>query len=206
MTRFLSSCLLLIAVALPASASQQQAIDELAQRLNQMQSLSAQFMQTTRGQQTREQTLSGELSAQKPGKFRWLVKQPYQQTIVSDGRHVHIYDPDLEQLIIKPLGSSFGETPALLFSGNSQELNKQFTASKSLQNGITTYVLKPRSKDALFSRLTVAFNGQLPTSLILHDASGTQTEVKFIQAKYNAALPPSQFNFVAPSGTDIIRE
>lgn len=199
-------CVFVAVFVFSPAAQAAAAIDELAQRLGKLQSLQAQFVQTTRGKQTQEQSLLGELVAKKPGQFRWVVRQPYQQTIVSDGQLVRIYDPDLEQLLVKPLGQSWGETPALLFSGKADELKKQFTAVRHQQGVQVTYTLKPRAKDAMFNELVLAFNGTAPSQLSLRDASGTQTDVKFYEVKYNPVLTNSLFNFVPPKGTDIIHE
>ena len=48
--------------------------------------------------------------------------QPFEQQIISNNREVRIYDPDLEQLTIKPVNKDMTVTPLLLFSDNKQKI------------------------------------------------------------------------------------
>jgi hypothetical protein len=45
---------------------------------------------------------------QRPGKFRWSYDKPYKQLLVSDGSKLWSYDPDLNQVSVKKLGTAFG--------------------------------------------------------------------------------------------------
>ena len=117
-----------------------------------------------------------------------------------------IYDPDLAQLMIRPLGEAWGETPALLFTGDAAMLAKQFSVRQSQNGAITTFHLSPRAKDSLFTELNLSFKGDLPQSMTLLDAGNQRTEVAFFKAKRNVTLSNERFTFTPPAGTDIIRE
>lgn len=178
----------------------------LSARLQSLKTFSTDFTQSTHNRGALDKVLTGTLQARKPGQFRWEVKQPFMQLIVADGTSVFIYDPDLAQLMIRPLGEAWGETPALLFTGDASTLAKQFTVRKSQHGLVTTFHLSPRAKDSLFTELNLSFKGDLPQSMTLLDAGNQRTEVDFLNAQRNIALNDSRFQFTPPPGTDIIRE
>lgn len=193
-------------IAIKIATPQQAASAALSARLQALRTLSTEFTQTTQSRGTPDKVLTGTLQARKPGQFRWEVKQPFSQLIVADGSSVFIYDPDLAQLLIRPLGDAWGETPALLFTGNANLLAKQFSVRQSQQGALTTFHLSPRAKDSLFTELNLVFKGDLPLSMQLLDSANQRTEVAFFNAKRNVTLSNSRFQFTAPPGTDIIRE
>lgn len=197
-----------VATAKPAQTAVQEkaASAALSARLKALKTLSTEFTQTTQSRGTANKVLTGTLQARKPGQFRWEVKQPFSQLIVADGTSVFIYDPDLAQLMIRPLGEAWGETPALLFTGDASTLATQFSVRQSQNGAITTFHLSPRAKDSLFTELNLSFKGDLPQSMTLLDAGNQRTEVAFFKAKRNVTLSDDRFTFTPPAGTDIIRE
>ncbi|REH36847.1 outer membrane lipoprotein carrier protein [Paraperlucidibaca baekdonensis] len=187
-------------------AQEQAASAALAARLAAMKTLSTSFTQTTQSRGAPDKVLTGTLQARKPGQFRWEVKQPFSQLIVADGTSVFIYDPDLQQLLVRPLGEAWGETPALLFTGDASQLAEQFRVRDSQRGAMTTYHLTPRAKDSLFTELNLSFKGDLPHAMTLLDAGNQRTEVAFFKPQRNITLRDEQFSFTPPAGTDIIRE
>lgn len=196
----------LLALAIPVQALAD-AGSELSKRLQGMKTLQAEFTQTSQLSGGRNsEVVVGSLAAQKPGLFRWEVRQPYQQLIVSDGKDVRVHDPDLQQMTIKPLGQELGQTPALLFSGDVRALEKQFSIQQKAVGELTEFVLTPKAKDSVFANVSLQFKGSLPFAMNLHDSMGQKTHIEFNKPRLNAPVAASQFRFVPPAGTDIIRE
>ncbi len=86
--------------------------------LGSLKTLSADFVQLVqdkRGQLTDRAT--GTLTLSRPDRFRWDYREPYEQTIVADGRKLWLYDPDLQQVTVRSLEQGLGATPAMLLSG-----------------------------------------------------------------------------------------
>jgi outer membrane lipoprotein-sorting protein len=52
-----------------------------------------------------------------------------EQTMVSDGKKVTLWDPDLEQATIKKLDERLTQTPALLLSGDVSKISQSFDIS-----------------------------------------------------------------------------
>ena len=117
--------------AAPVAASEQQATTSLVKQLSGIQSISSNFEQTTKvtnsskapkkqglSAQHMNQTFKGVMKVERPGKFYWETTSPAKQTIVTSGKTVWIYDPDLQQAVRQTLDEQVANTPALLLSGN----------------------------------------------------------------------------------------
>ncbi len=70
------------------------------------------------------------MALQRPGKFRWEVVKPNAQLIIANGSRLWIYDPDLEQVIIRAFKHATGQTPALLLSDDNATLSKDFNVQQ----------------------------------------------------------------------------
>lgn len=202
--------------AAPA-ASEQQATANLVRQLSSVKSFTANFEQTTKVTQTGKvaekkglsaqhmnQTFKGVMKVERPGRFYWQTMSPAKQTIVTTGKTVWIYDPDLQQAVRQNLDDQVANTPALLLSGNTQQIQKAYRITQP-DAGKTYYTLYPKQKDGAFQSLTISFGAKnAPTLMILQDSLGQTTTVRFNNVVVNAAIPASTFNFVPPKGTDII--
>ncbi|NVK30051.1 MAG: outer membrane lipoprotein chaperone LolA [Gammaproteobacteria bacterium] len=145
----------------------------------------------------------GKLSIARPGKFRWELKTPYKQVLVSDGREVKVYDADLEQMTVRPAQSALKNTPISLLMGQS-DLNADFVVSNlGEQNGFDWVQLKPKRADSDFERVAIAFKGNTPVVMDLKDTLGQSTQVSFRNlktSKHNTGI----YRFSPPSGVDVV--
>ena len=66
------------------------------------------------GQAVRSKTSSGSFEFQRPGRFRFSYKKPFEQTIVADGETLWLYDLDLNQVTARKQAQTLGSTPAAL--------------------------------------------------------------------------------------------
>lgn len=197
-------------------ASEQQATSNLVKQLTGIQSLSANFEQTTKVTNSKapqkkgltaqhmNQTFKGVMKVARPGKFFWETSTPSKQTIVTMGKTVWIYDPDLQQAIRQSLDEQVANTPALLLSGNTSQIMQSYRVTQP-DRSKTYYTLYPKDSEGAFQSLTISFGAnKAPSLMILQDSLGQTTYVRFNNVKLNAAIPASTFNFTPPKGTDII--
>ena len=203
--------------AAPVAASEQQATNNLVKQLSNIRSLSANFEQTTKATagnkapqkkgltgQHMNQTFKGVMKVARPGKFFWETTSPSKQTIVTSGKTVWIYDPDLQQAVRQSLDDQVANTPALLLSGNTSQIMKSYRVTQP-DKGKTYYTLLPKDRDGAFQSLTISFAAnKAPSLMILEDSLGQTTYVKFNNVKVNPNISESTFNFTPPKGTDII--
>jgi len=193
--------LFLMAVIANADSSPVQRLEGFISRAKNLQ---AEFTQTSLDEQGKAiQTSQGDFYLQQPGKFRWNYNQPYAQAIVSKEGKVWFYDADLEQLIIKKIDQSIGDTPALLLSG-SVDLNEKYTIVKDREGGGVLWLkLTPKSTDSSFKYILVGLKGTMLYGMELSDNFGQLTQIIFSNVTMPKTLAPELFEFVVPAGTDI---
>ncbi|NAR50188.1 outer membrane lipoprotein chaperone LolA [Acinetobacter haemolyticus] len=202
--------------AAPVAASAQQATTSLVQQLSSLQRFTADFEQTTKVSNNKaapkrgltaqhmNQTFKGVMKVERPGKFYWEITSPAKQTIVTSGKTVWIYDPDLQQAIRQNLDDQVANTPALLLSGNTNQIMQSYRVTQPDRTKLY-YTLYPKQDDSTFQSLTISFGAnRAPNLMILQDSLGQTTYVRFSNVKVNQAIPASVFNFEPPKGTDII--
>jgi outer membrane lipoprotein carrier protein len=149
------------------------------------------------------QQSAGIFALQRPGKFRWSYEKPYKQLLVSDGNKLWSYDPDLNQVAVKKLGTAFGASPAALLAG--QDLDKHFILKEGVAaDGLEFVEATPRGGDASFERVKIGFAAHKPVSMEIHDSFGQVTVLRFTQFEANPVLPASLFHFTAPAGADVV--
>ncbi|AOE68814.1 outer membrane lipoprotein carrier protein LolA [Pseudomonas fluorescens] len=201
--------LLLPALALTAVSAHadQASVDSLKNLLDKSQTLTARFSQLTLDAGgTRLQETAGEMAVQRPGLFYWHTEGKAEQTIVSDGKKVTLWDPDLEQATIKKLDPRLSQTPALLLSGDVSEINKSFDITSKQTSNVIEFTLKPKSKDTLFDSLNLSFGNGMINNMRLIDSVGQRTDILFSGVKANQPVPASKFKFDIPKGADVIQE
>nr|WP_298890683.1 outer membrane lipoprotein chaperone LolA [uncultured Acinetobacter sp.] len=202
-----------------AAASSQVATNNLVKQLSAIQNLTADFEQSTKltnpkttqkknqpMPQHMNQNFTGQMKVARPGKFYWKTVKPAEQTIVTTGQSVWIYDPDLGQAVKQQLDDQVANTPALLLSGNAEQIMQAYEVSQPDAKK-TYYSLTPKNDEGAFERLLISFGkNKAPSLMILQDAMGQTTTIKFKNTKLNANIDQSVFNFTPPKGTDIIEQ
>src|SRR5690606_27744491 len=80
-----------------------------------------------------------------PRMFRWEYEQPFPQLIVADGNDVWVYDPDLEQVTVRPQGREEQQSPLAVLI-DPEQLERQFlVASAGSEGGLEWVELTPRA-------------------------------------------------------------
>jgi outer membrane lipoprotein carrier protein len=177
-------------------------VDVLAEKLVQLSTFSGDFRQTLvddQGEVLDEST--GVFFLERPGYFNWETKTPFPQLLVSDLTSIWLYDPDLEQVTVRPYDESVSQTPALLLSGDVSKMSASYDVVQTADN---QFSLTPKSQQELFTQLMVEFSeGQL-SSMSLQDSLGQTTTFSFLNGVYNQTISNELFQFVPPEGTDVI--
>ncbi|AWM61620.1 outer membrane lipoprotein chaperone LolA [Pseudomonas songnenensis] len=204
--RLLCASVLLVALA-PAHADQAASTKRLTGLLNQAETLTGRFSQLSLdGSGTQLQETSGELALKRPGQFRWHTDAPMEQLLVSNGKKVWLYDPDLEQVTIQELDQRLTHTPALLLSGDVSTISENFEVSHKEAGEVVDFTLKPKAKDTLFDNLRLSFRNGVINDMQLIDSVGQRTNILFMGVKMNQPLKADLFTFEIPEGADVISE
>jgi len=168
-------------------------------------SLTSNFTQTVRdekGDLVRE--AKGTFSLLRPGRFRWDYIAPNEQSIISDGQYLWIYDKELAQVTVKELGKALGSSPILLLS-EPRAVKEDFVIAESYEaDGLAWVELFPKVKDTDFNKILVGLNNEGVKEMQLFDQFGQHTSIRFDQVRINQPLQASRFSFVIPPGVDVI--
>jgi len=185
----------------------EQDVQRLTQLLEKSQTIEANFSQLTLGADGASlQETAGQMIVKRPGLFYWHTNAPQEQVVVSDGKMVTLWDPDLEQATVKKLDVRLNQTPALLLSGDVSKISQSFDIASKEQGEVMDFTLKPKTKDTLFDSLRVSFRKGLINDMQLVDSVGQRTNILFNGVKANQAVPDSKFKFDIPKGADVIKE
>jgi len=191
-----------------AAVHAQTPVQALDAHLSATKNFQADFTQSTNSSQFGMQTSQGDMSIQRPGKFRWHVKDPDNQLLISNGEILWIYDQDLEQVIIQPVSGRLDETPALLLAGEVDSLEEFFTVTtiKSENPGFW-YELTALDQEGLVNKVILGFNSQnIIQEMQIYDNLDQRTDILFSNAIANVNLPSDYFSFTPPAGIDVISE
>jgi len=173
----------------------------------------AEFKQESLGKDGHvQQTIHGKIAISRPGKFRWEVIKPFQQFIISNGKNVYFYDPDLKQVIVKSLPQTLSSTPAALLTGDTtawQRFNVTRTKPDSaLQTNLEWWTAKPKDsqQEAGIQEIALGLGTSELEQMRIKDALGQITVIRFTTIQRNATLPARTFQFEAPANVDVIDE
>ena len=184
-----------------------QGLDRLRTYLDEFQSLRAKFRQevVNRDMELVEQA-SGEVILQKPGRFVWNYKQPYERVIMSDGKRIWLYEADLEQVTVRRFDAAIGETPASLLTGTADVLDHFEYVDASSVEGLELIQLKPRSPESDFESIILGFDGDSLVQIALLDRLAQRTRLYLTEIENPANVRADEFVFVIPEGVDVIGE
>lgn len=197
-----------ISFMLFAATAHAAATDKLKTFIASTHSAQANFTQDVQDKNgKRIQSASGTMQFERPGKFRWEYRKPYEQLIVGDGKKFWMYDIDLNQVTVKKLDAALGSSPAALLSGNN-EIERDFVLKDiDDRDGLEWLQATPKSNETNFQKILMAFNARSELAVMeLHDAFGHHTVLRFTDLKSNPALPAQRFHFVPPKGADVLGE
>ena len=199
--------LLVVAPSWAASNSAKSGVDSLRRFFKDVDSYSARFSQIVLDERnTPIQESSGTLWIERPDKFRWDYEKPYKQQIVADGKRLWVYDPGLQQVTVRPLAGSLGDTPAALLAGKGRLDNNFRIKSLGEQNGIDWVQLLPRRKDSGYDDIRIGFAQGKLHILEMVDGFGHTTRVTLEMPKENVRIAPDRFSFTPPEGVDVVGE
>lgn len=200
------------------STSQQLSADRsrLAARLTVLDQYAATFTQAIAGSQGQiiEQS-TGYVRLLRP-MFKWVVDDPYPQVILTEGDVLKVYDPDLEQLTVRPLNDALKDTPVSVLTRREVVLGDDFmvfrlpgedlevAAGQGAPKGAAeTYVVAPKGEDSLYAEIRLVFSATTLIGLGILDHFGQYTEIRF-DPDPDAVLTSADFHLEIPPDTDVI--
>ena len=174
-------------------------------RLEGLETFAASFIQAIAGNrgQILEQS-TGYVLLDRPN-FKWVVDAPYPQVIVAEGDSLKVYDPDLEQLTIRPLAEALTDTPISLLTSSQVDLGEKFEIIRLPldEDNVDSYVVSPLGEETLFAEIRLTFSSAGLDSLGIVDHLGQYTEIRF-QIDSDRVIQSADFELEVPPETDVI--
>lgn len=160
------------------------------------------------GQAPRPKLSSGSFEFQRPGRFKFVYKKPFEQTIVADGKTLWLYDADLNQVTERPQAQALGSTPAALLTSapDLAALRADYQLqSAPEQDGLQWVLATPKAGEGQLKSVRVGFEGDRLAALDIVDGFGQRSQIRFSGMQINPALPAGTFQFKPPAGADVLR-
>lgn len=154
-----------------------------------------------------KESSSGKLALSAPRLFRWEYVKPYPQLIVADGKKVWVYDPDLQQVSVRPQGAEEQNSPLAVLVDPSR-LDAQFVVKEAgTTGGLNWLSLAPKAgNDAGLRSARLGFGKTGLAKMHFTDARGQRTEISFGGWKRNPSFSAGTFKYTKPKGVDLIGE
>ncbi|MDC9719857.1 MAG: outer membrane lipoprotein chaperone LolA [Gammaproteobacteria bacterium] len=195
-----------LSITIATSSWAQTAAQSLGQQLGQQSNIEADFVQyILDASGSRLQETHGHMVLAAPNKFWWKTEDPFAQLLVSNGKQLWVYDADLEQVTVQTLDQKTTNTPALLLSGNGNNIDTEFNVvMKRAEGGLVYYRLTPKDPASLYQILRLNFKHNQLLEMQLEDTMQQKTSLSFKNMVFNPALADGLFEFVIPPDTDVI--
>ena len=203
----------LISVAFFSISARASGLESLENFVKTARSGKSEFTQTVTsparaGEAPRVKNSSGSFEFQRPGKFRFHYKKPFEQLILADGTHLWIYDADLNQATQRKQASAFANTPAALIASATElsALRAEFTLENAPdKDGLVWVSARPKSADSTLQNVRIGFKGDALQQLDITDSFGQRSLINFSAMQLNLSLPASSFQFSLPKGAELLK-
>ncbi len=150
------------------------------------------------------ETTTGTLEIQRPGRFRWVYAEPYEQWLIADGSNIWSYDVDLEQVTVKPQADALANTPALLLGGSDEAMDQFEYDGSFVESGLTWARLRPVNTDSGFQRVELGFYKRLLSRMVFFDNLEQTTVVLLKNVVVNEPIDAGHFEFAVPDDVDVV--
>ena len=192
--------------ALPAEAGGR---DDLRRFTTNLQGLDGQFSQQVTDSRGRvKERSSGRVAVAAPRQLRWEYTRPHAQLIIADGNKVWAYEPDLEQVTVRPQGEEERNSP-LAALVNPALLEQQYDLSEEAaqRDGLNWLALSPKvGQDANFDYASLGFDRNGLARMEILDSLGQRTVIQFTGWQRNPRFAADTFRFTPPAGVDVVGE
>lgn len=177
-------------------------LDAFSQGLD---ALHARFSQVVISPDSKVQDSSeGQVWLSRPQRFRWEYGGDYPELVVADGDRIWIYDEMLEQVTVKDQALAAVDSPLVLLTEPGR-LEQQFEVREAGEiDGAQLLELNAISAEYQFERILLGLRDKQLVLMIMEDAFGLRTELRFDDVRRNPDLDEALFRFEPPEGTDVI--
>jgi outer membrane lipoprotein carrier protein len=181
------------------------AVDQLSDKLDQITSVTAKFVQTTQDRYGDVVNLSeGRLLVGPEGRFNITTVMPFEQQLISDGEDIYTYDPELEQVIVRALIKDATQVPILVLGNADPDFLSKYEVRLEKDTQDSQEFSLTATENSVFDRLHLVFAQGQPQRIWFQDSLGQTTEIQLSEVNTNDFIPEETFKFMVPDGVDLI--
>lgn len=170
----------------------------LKARLEKLSNFSGAFLQQVKNQDGQiVQKGRGQLLLKKPYYFNWKMEDPDRISIVSDGKTVWMYTPELEQVTAMNLSDLVDNRVLLLLTSNNTKVWQSYQVQKQGDH----FTLVPVNKQGQHFEISIDSHGKLSSFAIIEE-DGQRSFYQFSHQKMGV-LARRLFVFHVPKGVTV---
>jgi outer membrane lipoprotein carrier protein len=194
-----------LGMAVAALAQENSARLQLDRFSTGLETLHARFEQQVVGTDgTVQDSSGGEVWLSRPQRFRWAYGGEFPELVVADGTRIWIYDEALEQVTVRDQSRQAADSPLELLTDPGQ-LEAQFEVREAGEAwDLQLLELRSKNAESEFERILLGLREDRLELMIMEDAFGLRTELRFRDIERNPPLDENLFSFVPPEGVDVI--
>ena len=199
----------LIAVSCACARSWADARSDLSLHLAELNHLAADFTQRIEDADGEPIEESSGFVRLLPPNFRWEVTAPHAQVLVAANDELRLYDPDLEQVTVRPLKEVLEDTPLALLTRRTALLGDDYEVEWRAARGEnpvphgTSFSVRPRAEDALFDEIVLTFGDAGLLGIRIRDHLGQRILIRFHGLQDASVIQSADFELIVPPGTDV---
>ena len=202
--RLCSTLCFLLLICKPLMADELVTEQTFVDYLSNLSSFSASFSQKTYADQI-ERVVKGEIKANRKGMFKLTYHEPLNEVLLSDAINFYRYDPELEQLEIRPVENLINETPIGLFSAQPDQFFELYNLNScvSKENELLC-VLDSRSQESYLKTIELSLLNNIITLLRYKDSFDQEVLLQFSDVS-SKEIDAKEFHLNIPEGIDIVK-
>jgi len=214
--RIAIALVVLLGLIAPAAAQPAPTLDDVVRGVEgaygKMTDLKGEFTQSALNKSL-NQTINaqGVVYLKKGGKLRWEYAEPTKQEIISDGKSIWIYTPQLNQVNTGPAPEALSGPAGSFLSGLGklrEHFNVRFLnpAQPRDAEGNVVLDLTPKQPLPTLTRLILTLDGKSydVRKAVVHDQFENTVTMQFTKVAVNTGVPDKMFTFVAPKGVAVV--
>jgi outer membrane lipoprotein carrier protein len=192
-----------------ALASGQTITERIQSRYESIDSFTTDFTQElTNAASAEKEQRQGTISFKQPRMIRWETVAPEQELLVVGSEQVWNYFPEEDVVYVYPVEQIFDSKTMLRFISGEANLETDFTVEEQGQEeGVIKLRLVPRKPEPslVMAHVWVDPDTALLRSVQIIDFFGNSNQLNFLNTRVSVDLPGTQFVFVPPQGTEILK-
>jgi len=179
--------------------------NQLIQKIESIQNISADFQQVLFINGRRSASTSGHFVLSRPGHMRWTTTKPGRQILVADGQYIWVYEPELQQATKRLQKHGVAGTAGLFLSAKPNLWVQAYQVS-NLQAplGHQVFQLKAKNSKRSIAKLILSFNQQSLQQIEFWDQLGQYSQITLLHPKVNQKIQASEFSIKLPKQVDVI--